>query len=134
MVGRLGDLKGGLRVSDSLVEPAELGEHVGELGSRERRLDAGRPEALVAQVTLECDVPLEEGSRVPERALGSVRHAQKGGRDHLDRAIAEGPRDGQGLLAESDGLVVVASGQALVRHEGGDPPEPVLVAECPGGR
>jgi len=46
--------------------------------------------------------------------------------------IAEGARDTQGLLPESDGLVVVASDQALVRDEGGDPPEPVLVAERPG--
>ena len=37
----------------------------------------------------------------------------------------------QGFLPESDGLVVVASVQALVHHEGGDPPEPVLVAERP---
>ena len=54
--------------------------------------------------------------------------------DHLDRAIAEGSRDAQGLLPESDGLVVVASDQALVHHEGGDPREPVLVAERPGER
>ena len=33
---------------------------------------------------------------------------------------------------ESDGLVVVASGQALDHYEGGDPREPVLVAERPG--
>ena len=38
----------------------------------------------------------------------------------------------QGLLPESDGRVVVASGPALGHHEGGDPPEPVRVAERPG--
>jgi len=61
-----------------------------------------------------------------------VRPAQKVRRDHLGRAIAEGARDVQGLLSESDGLVVVASGLALVHHEGGDPRESVLVAERPG--
>src|SRR5262249_22423869 len=33
---------------------------------------------------------------------------------------------------ESEGLVVAASGQAAVRRKGGDPPEPVLVAERSG--
>ena len=99
---------------------------------RERRLDGGRPEALVAQVALERDVPLEEGDRISELAPGGVRHAQKGRGDHLDRAIAKGLRDAQGLLPESDGLVVVARVQALDHHEGGDPPEPALVAERPG--
>jgi hypothetical protein len=86
----------------------------------------------VAQVVLERDVPLEEGGRGAELAPDGVRHAQKGRRDHLDRTIAEGSRDAQGLLAESDGLVVVASDQALDHHEGGNPREPVLVAERPG--
>jgi hypothetical protein len=62
-----------------------------------------------------------------------VRHAQKGRGDHLDRAIAERPREAQGLLPESDGPVVVASGPALAHHEGGDPAESVRVAaERPG--
>src|SRR6185295_5267419 len=132
MIGRFSDAYGGLGVPDSLVELAELGEQVSEERSRERRLDDGRPEALVAQVALERDVPLEEGGRLAELAPGGVRPAEKGRGDHLDRAITEGSRDTQGLLAESDGLVVIASGQALVHHEGGDPPEPVLVAERPG--
>ncbi len=108
MIGRLGDLHGGLGVPDGLVEPAELGEHVGKPGARDRRLDAGRPEALVAQVALERDVPLEEGGCVAELAPGDVRLAQEGRCDHLDRAIAEGSRDAQGLLSESDSLAVVA--------------------------
>jgi hypothetical protein len=95
MIGHLSDPHGGLGVSDGLVEPAELGEHVGEVGLRERRLDGGRPEALVAQVALERDVPLEEGSRVAELAPGGVRHAQIRRCDHLDRAIAEGSRNRQ---------------------------------------
>jgi hypothetical protein len=90
------------------------------------------PEALVAQVALERDVPLEQGGRVAELAPGGVASAQKGRCDHLGRAIAESSRDTQGLLPESDRAVVVASGQALGHHEGGDPREPVLVAERPG--
>src|SRR5262245_3618470 len=39
-----------------------------------------------------------------------------------------------GLLAESDGLIFVASEQALDHHEHRDPLEPVLVAERPGER
>src|SRR5215813_14285792 len=95
-------------------------------------MDGGRPEALVAQVALERDVPLKEGDRVAELAPGGVRHAQEGRGDHLDRAIVEGARDTQGLLPESDGVVVVASDQALARHEGGDPREPALVTERSG--
>jgi hypothetical protein len=37
MIGRLGDLHGGLAVPDSLVKSAELGEHVGEVCPRARR-------------------------------------------------------------------------------------------------
>jgi putative ABC transport system substrate-binding protein len=39
---------------------------------------------------------------------------------------------GEGLLPESEGLVVVPRVQALDHHEGDDPREPVLVAERPG--
>jgi hypothetical protein len=59
MIGHLSDLHGDLGVPDGLVEPAELGVHAGEMGPRDRQRDAGRPEALVAQVALERDVPLE---------------------------------------------------------------------------
>ena len=59
MIGRFSDPHGGLGVPDGLVEPAELGEHAGEEGPRGRRRDEGGPEALVAQVALERDVPLE---------------------------------------------------------------------------
>jgi hypothetical protein len=48
MIGRLSDLHRGLGVPDGLVEPAELGKHVGEVGPRDRRRDDGSPEALVA--------------------------------------------------------------------------------------
>ena len=61
-----------------------------------------------------------------------MRDAQVGRCDHFDQAIAESSRDAQGLLPESDGLVVVTSDHAQVHHEGGDPPEPVRVAEPPG--
>src|SRR5262245_24253705 len=109
MIGRRRDPQGGLGVPDRLVESAELGEHDGELGRRARRLDAGGAEALVAQVALESDVPLEQGGRVAELAAGGVRHAQEVRCDYLDRAIAEGWRDAQGFPAESDGHVVLAS-------------------------
>jgi len=99
-----------------------------------RRFPARRaPEALQTQVTLERDVPLQQCNRVAELAPHEVRPAQNGRGDHLDRAIAEGARDAEGLPPESDGLVVVARGQALDHREGGDPPEPGLVAERPGG-
>src|SRR3989442_13943252 len=113
MIGGFSDPHGGLGVPDGLVKPAELGEHVGEVGPRVRRLDGDRPEALVARVALERDVPLEERSRVAKLAPGGVRQAQMGRWGHLDRAIAEGAPDTQGLLPESDGLVVVASIPAL---------------------
>ena len=132
MFNRFSDLHRGLGVPDGLVEPAKLGEHIGKGGPRERRLDRGPPKALVAEVALEGDVPLEQWNRVGELAPSSMRHAQNGRGDHLDRAITEGPREAQGFLPESDGPVVVASGPALAHHEGGDPPQPVWVTERPG--
>src|SRR5262249_36562635 len=88
--------------------------------------------ALSAQAALERDVPLEEGGRVAELAPGEVRQAQKGRGGHLDRALAGGARDAEGLPPKFDGPLVVTSGHALEHHEGGDPPEPGLVAERPG--
>ena len=43
MIGRFSDPHGGLGVSDCFVEPTELGEHVGQAGARDRRLDAESP-------------------------------------------------------------------------------------------
>ena len=57
-------------------------------------------------------------SYVAELAPGGVRPAQKGRGDYLDRAITEGAREAQGLVPESDRLVVVACEQALVHYEG----------------
>jgi hypothetical protein len=130
LIGR--NLHGGVGVSDGFVEPAELRGHIGEPGSRERRLDAGSAKALVAKVTLERGVPLQQWNCVAELAPGDVRHAQQGHGKHLDRAIAEGAREAQGLLSESEGPVVVARGPALAHHESRDPCEPVRVAERPG--
>jgi hypothetical protein len=72
MIGRLGDLHGGLVVLDGLVEPAQRGERLGEVGTRQRRLDGRRPKALVAEVALERDVPLQEGGRLAELAPADV--------------------------------------------------------------
>ena len=87
-----------------------------------------RSEALVAQVALERHVSLEEGSCVAELPSGGVRIAKEGGGNHLDWAITEGARDGEGLLPECDGPAVVATAQALDDHESGDPREPTLIA------
>ena len=97
MIRLLGDANGGVGLSVGLVEPPELGERVREERPRERRLDDGRPEALVEQIALEREVPLEERDGVPELAPGDVRHAEKGRRDDLDRGLAESPSDAQGL-------------------------------------
>jgi hypothetical protein len=86
MIGRFSGLHSGLGVPDGLVEPAELGEHVGEPGPRECRLDGGGPDALVPQAALERDVPTEKGGRVAELAPCGVYPAQLDSCDHLDRA------------------------------------------------
>src|SRR5262245_5240120 len=132
MIGRFSGLNGGLGLPDGLIEPPELGEHVGEAGSRDRRVDDCGPKALIAQVALEGGVPFEEGGRLAELALGEVRLAKSGRSEHLDRAITEGARDGEGLLPEPGGRVVVAREHALIGHGAGYPPEPLLVAERPG--
>src|SRR5215470_5849045 len=97
-----------------------------------RRLDAGRPETLVAQVALERDDPLEEGGRVAELAARGMRWTQVDRCDDLDRAIADGSRDAQSFLPESDCFVVATVGHALIHHEVDDPPEPVIVTQRPG--
>jgi hypothetical protein len=51
MIRHLSDPHGGLGVPDGLVEP-HLGEPVGEVSFRERRLDDRRPKALESQVAL----------------------------------------------------------------------------------
>jgi hypothetical protein len=128
----LSDLHGGLGVCDGLVEPTELGEHVGEPAPRDRRLDPGYREALVAQVYLDPDGRLEQGHRVVERAPNDVRHGQRQRCYDFERAIAEGARDTAGLPPESGRLLIVTSNQARDPHEVDDPPEPLLVAEPPG--
>src|SRR5215831_13601355 len=132
MIDRFGDAYGGLGVRESLIEPAELGEYLGEVGPRERRLDGRRAEALIAEVALQRDVPLEKGDRLAEFTSAGVRHAQERRGDHLDRAIAKGLGNAKRLLAESDGLGALTSPEALDHHEGCDPGKPALVAERPG--
>src|SRR5262249_27378039 len=78
MIGRLSDPHGGLGVSDGFIEPAELGERLGEPGPRICRMDDGPPKALGPQLALECGVPLEEGDCVAELASDEVRDAKKG--------------------------------------------------------
>ena len=117
MISRFSDLHGGLGVPDGLVETPEFGEHGGEAGPRERPLDAGGPESFEAVIALEREVPLEQACRVAELTPGEVCEAQKVRRDHLDRAIAEGARDGEGLRPESGSLVVVTSEHAMAHHE-----------------
>src|SRR5258708_33771148 len=60
-----------------------------------------------------------------------MRHTLSHRYNHLAPAFADGSRDGQGLLPESDRLVVVANGLALVRPGREHPREPGLVAELP---
>jgi hypothetical protein len=61
-----------------------------------------------------------------------MRGAEIGRCEHFDRAIAKGACDGKALPPETDGPVIVASDDALYRHEGGSPPEPVLVSKRSG--
>src|SRR5262245_1919334 len=98
MIGPLSNPHGGFSVSDGRIEAAEVGENFGEQGFRERRLDNGPAKALSALLALECHVPLEEGDRLAEFAPDEVRDAEEGRCEHLDRAIAAGSRDGEGLL------------------------------------
>src|SRR5262249_6338980 len=104
-----------------------------EVGLREGEMDEGRSKAFVPQSALErIHVPLEQGGRLAELPPAVQRHAQKGRRDRLCRAIAESTRKAQGLLPESDAIVPLADTQALIQPEGGDPCESVRVAERPG--
>jgi hypothetical protein len=72
MIGRLRGPHGSLGVCDGLIELTTLEEHLGEPCRRNRRRDGGRPNALGAQVALERDIPLEEGSRIAELASCEV--------------------------------------------------------------
>src|SRR6516162_7009851 len=117
-------------MSDGLVELAEFRERVGEIDPRIHRPNLHR--LLVSQIAFERGVVLEEDGRLTKLSPREVRPSNKGSCDCLDRAISEGPRDGEGLSSKSEGPVVVASGQALDHHKGGDSREPVLIAERPG--
>jgi hypothetical protein len=131
MVGRLGSAHRRFRVPDRLVEAAQIGEHVREVRSRERRLDTRRAETLEAKVAFEGDVALQQGRGFIELASHRARQAKKRRGDHLGRRLAERSRDGQRLLAESDGSGIVARAHALDHHECGDPGQPALIAERP---
>src|SRR5262249_13985484 len=126
------DLHGILGVPDRLVEPAELGERIGEPAPRDRRPDAGCSETLVARVALERDVRLEDGDRLAELPPSAGHHAKRAGGNGIERAIAKGPCDAQSLLPESEGLSVVATDQVQVPHEVSDPREPMLVTQRSG--
>src|SRR5262249_19679919 len=134
MVGCLGDLHGCLGVPDGLIKAAELGQHEREVSPRASRFYGRRSGALVAQIRLKGDIVLKKNLRLGELPLGGVRSRQIGRGDHLDRLIAEGARDAQSLLSESDGLVVVASEQALGHQEAGDPRQPMAVIRSPASR
>ena len=69
MIGLLSDPHGDLGVLNGLIESADLREHNGEVGLRDRRPNDG-PKAFIAPGALECDVPLEEGDCVAELAPG----------------------------------------------------------------
>jgi hypothetical protein len=118
-------------VSDRLVEPAELGQRVGEVGPGERRQVGGEPsEPLVGQVALDArGVLLEEAGCLAKLAPGVVRNTELAGCLHLDGAIAECLGDGQGLARAPEGLAIVAGVHVLGRHKGGDPSEPAPVAQ-----
>jgi hypothetical protein len=85
----------------------------------------------VAQIAVYRDDSLEQRGRISELTPSDMRDALSHRYNHLAPAIADGLRDGQGLLPESDGLVVVANGLAMVRQESEDPREPALIAELP---
>src|SRR5262249_3603701 len=91
-----------------------------------------RSETLSKQLALESDVPFEQFGCFAVLALDAVHVTKIERCEHLDGAIAEGVRDGERLPTEFECCIIVASDPPLVRHEGGDPPEPVLIAERPG--
>src|SRR5262245_10731123 len=129
MIGLLSDPHCGFAMSDGLIEPAEHGKRDGKRVRKGRRLDRWRSETLSAQLAVESDVPLEQFDYFAVLAPSDVRVAKIGCCDHLEEAIAERTRDGERFLPEFESCIVVASGPTLHDHEGGDPPEPVLIAE-----
>src|SRR5215510_2578257 len=100
MIVLLGDPHSGFAMSDGLVEPAEVGKREGKRVLRRCRYVYSRSEALSAQLAVESDVPLEQLDCFAVLALGAVRIAKIVRCGHLDGPIAEGARDGEGLLPE----------------------------------
>jgi hypothetical protein len=76
MIDRFGGLHGTSSVSDGRIEPAKQGEHVGEVGLRQCRLDDRRPKTLRFQITLERNVSLEQSDRIAGLAPDEVRIAK----------------------------------------------------------
>src|SRR5215510_8777856 len=132
MIGLLGDPQSGFGMSDGLVEPAEVGKRGGKRVLRGCRYVHRRSETLSEKLALESDVPLQEFGCFAVLAPGEVSLAQKKRCDYLDGAIAEVACDGERLLPKFESCVVVANGPPRVHHPGGDPPEPMLIAERPG--
>src|SRR5262249_31156250 len=122
----------GFAMSDGLVEPAELGKRHGKQELRHCPCYRRRSETLSAPLAVESNVSLEQFGCFAVLALGVVCLAKRVRCDHFDGAIAEGACDGECLLPEFESCVVVTSNSPLRYHEGGDPPETVLITERSG--
>src|SRR5215471_8829825 len=131
MIGLLGDPHSGFAMSDGLLEPTEVGKRGAKHVLRRCRCDRGRSETLSAQLAVKSDVPFEQFYCFAVLAPYAVCVGKIERCDHLDGAIAEGARDGERLLPEFESCIMVARGSPLLDHEGGDPPEPMLIAKRP---
>ena len=80
--------RGEFSVAATLLEPTELGEHVGEVGPGVHGQNDGRPKPLIAQVALEGDVTLGPATTaIDSPHLRSRRRLNRRCLFHLPRAL-----------------------------------------------
>src|SRR5262249_49089163 len=137
LIDRLRQAEPVFAMDHRLTERPNLGQAPGQPGAREYRRKAHQTKALTDQVACEsCDDLLEHLYRLTVLPTGIVHVAQEGLRDDLRAQIAEGLREGEGVLAGCDGAVIVARQPEIFGHVERDPAQPAVIVyglgECFG--
>ena len=130
VIGSLGNPHSFLCRNSPLGEGAALGKTAGEVPAGEHRDETRHTEALLEQCTVETrhilSVALHRLVIVPQAAVGESQCVL---RHNREAKIPRGSGHCQGALATLEGAVQFAYRHKMDGQIGGDPPQPLLVAQ-----
>src|SRR5262249_24790492 len=128
IIDRLSKAEPFFSMGNRLMERTDLGQAQGQPGAREDGGEARHTKVLMGQVACESSDELPENLYRPALVpKGIVDGAQVEIRDDLRVQIAEGLREGEGVLAGRDGAVIVALHPEIFGHVEGDPAQPTMI-------